>query len=56
MVDPAEETESSSADSTLEYERIGNIGSQQLQARIVTPYYGLSIDSISNGTVLLGLE
>ena len=56
VVDPAEETESSSADSTLEYERIGNIGSQQLQARIVTPYYGLSIDSISNGTVLLGLE
>lgn len=56
VVDPAEETESSSAGSTLEYERIGNIGSQQLQARIVTPYYGLSIDSISNGTVLLGLE
>mgnify|MGYP001623033401 FL=1 len=56
VVDPAEETESSSADSTLEYERIGNIGSQQLQARIVTPYYGLSIDSISSGTVLLGLE
>lgn len=56
VVDPAEETESSSAGSTLEYERIGNIGSQQLQARIVTPYYGLSIDSISSGTVLLGLE
>ena len=52
VVDPAEEAESE----TAVYERIANIGSQQLQARIVTPYYGLSIDSIISGTVLLGLE
>lgn len=52
VVDPAEETDSSAAS----YERIANIGSQQLQARIVTPYYGLSIDSITGSTVLLGLE
>ena len=37
-----------------EYHRVANIGSQQLQARIVTPYYGLSLDSISQNTVLLG--
>ncbi|WP_300280046.1 hypothetical protein [uncultured Subdoligranulum sp.] len=52
VVDPAEEAESE----TAVYERIANIGNQQLQARIVTPYYGLSIDSIISGTVLLGLE
>ncbi|UWP69010.1 hypothetical protein [Subdoligranulum variabile] len=52
VVDPAEETDSGAAS----YERIANIGSQQLQARIVTPYYGLSIDSITGSTVLLGLE
>ena len=52
VVDPAEETDNG----TAVYERIANIGSQQLQARIVTPYYGLSIDSITSSTVLLGLE
>ena len=36
------------------YLRIANIGSQQLQARVVTPYYGLSLDFISQHTVLLG--
>ena len=36
------------------YLRIANIGNQQLQARIVTPYYGLSLDAIASGTVLLG--
>ena len=54
VVDPADEAEN--PDETREYERIANIGSQQLQARIVTPYYGLSIDTITSGTVLLGLE
>ena len=38
------------------YSRVATIGSQQLQARIVTPYYGLSIESITSGTVLLGQE
>ena len=32
--------------------RIANIGSQQLQARVVTPYYGLSIDDIIHGTTV----
>ena len=31
-----------------------NIGCQQLQARVVTSYYGLSLDFISQNTVLLG--
>ena len=35
-------------------QRIATIGSQQLQARVVTPYYGLNLDSISQNTVLLG--
>ena len=35
-----------------EYRRIANIGSQQLQARVVTPYYGLSIDDIIHGTTV----
>ncbi len=52
VVDPGEQD----TDADKEYQRIGNIGSQQLQARIVTPYYGLSIDSITSGTVLLGNE
>ena len=39
---------------TTEYKRIATIGSQQLQARLVTSYYGLSMDSIKNNTVLLG--
>lgn len=54
VVDPTEE-ESDSTDAPV-YKRIANIGSQQLQARIVTPYYGLSIDTITGGTVLLGQE
>ena len=53
VVDPAETAD---ADEVMEYERIANIGNQQLQARIVTPYYGLSIDTITSSTVLLGLE
>lgn len=53
VVDPAEERETTS---TLHYERIANIGNQQLQARIVTPYSGLTIDSIIDSVVLLGLE
>lgn len=55
VVDPAEQ-DSASDTSDIQYERIANIGSQQLQARIVTPYYGLSIETIVSGTVLLGLE
>ena len=39
---------------SIEYKRIATIGSQQLQARVVTPYYGLNLDSISQNTVLLG--
>lgn len=54
VVDPSETD--SEEDSTVHYERIANIGSQQLQARIVTPYNGLSMDTITDGTVLLGLE
>ena len=50
VVDPAD----NAATGTGNYLRIANIGSQQLQARIVTPYYGLSLDSISQNTVLLG--
>lgn len=53
VVDPAEQEEATAA---LHYERIANIGNQQLQARIVTPYSGLTIDSIVDGVVLLGLE
>ena len=34
--------------------RIATIGSQQLQARMVTSYYGLSMDYIKSNTVLLG--
>ena len=50
VVDPAD----NAATGTGNYLRIANIGSQQLQTRIVTPYYGLSLDSISQNTVLLG--
>ena len=39
---------------SIEYERIATIGSQQLQARMVTSYYGLSMDYIKSNTVLLG--
>ena len=52
VVDPADDT----GQIDTAYRRIGNIGSQQLQARVVTPYYGLDIDSITSGTVLLGNE
>lgn len=50
VVDPAD----NSATGVGNYLRIANIGNQQLQARVVTPYYGLSLDSISQNTVLLG--
>ena len=36
------------------YLRIATIGNQQLQARVITSYYGLSLDFISQHTVLLG--
>lgn len=36
-----------------EYERIGNIGDQQLQVRLVTRYPGLTPDSVRNGLVLM---
>ena len=39
---------------SIEYERIATIGSQQLQARMVTSYYGLSMDYIKSNAVLLG--
>ena len=35
-----------------EYHRVANIGSQQLQVRIVTPYYGLSLQQIIDGTTV----
>ena len=37
-----------------DYKHIATIGSQQLQARTVTSYYGLSMDYIESNTVLLG--
>lgn len=36
-----------------EYERIANIGDQQLQARLVTQYPGLTMDTIRSGLVML---
>lgn len=50
IVEPTTDTASGEGN----YLRIANIGSQQLQARVVTPYYGLNLDSISQNTVLLG--
>ena len=50
VVEPTTDTASGEGN----YLRIANIGSQQLQARVVTPYYGLNLDSISQNTVLLG--
>ena len=50
VVEPTTDTASGDGN----YLRIANIGSQQLQARVVTPYYGLNLDSISQNTVLLG--
>ena len=53
---PAKETQTPDIDGEQteagEYRRIANIGSQQLQARVVTPYYGLSIDDIIHGTTV----
>ena len=48
VVDPAD----NAATGVGNYLRIANIGSQQLQARVVTSYYGLSLDFISQNTVL----
>lgn len=45
LVDPAEEN--------ADYQRIATIGSQQLQVRMVTAYYGLTIDQIEKGIILL---
>ena len=56
LTDPAKETQTPDIDGEQteagEYRRIANIGSQQLQARVVTPYYGLSIDDIIHGTTV----
>ena len=56
LTDPAKETQTPNIDGEQteagEYRRIANIGSQQLQARVVTPYYGLSIDDIIHGTTV----
>lgn len=56
LTDPAKETQTPDSDGEQteagEYRRIANIGSQQLQARVVTPYYGLSIDDIIHGTTV----
>jgi predicted small secreted protein len=35
------------------FERVANIGSQQLQARILTPYYGFSLQKILDGVVVM---
>ena len=37
-----------------DYTRIANIGDQQLQARLVEPYFGLSMDKLTAGTVMIG--
>ena len=56
LTDPAKETQTPDIDGEQteagEYRRIANIGSQQLQARVVTSYYGLSIDDIIHGTTV----
>ena len=56
LTDPAKETQTPDIDGEQteagEYRRIANIGSQQLQARVVTPYYGLSIDDVIHGTTV----
>ena len=58
LTDPAKETQTRTSTGNRpkpgKYRRIANIGSQQLQARVVTSYYGLSLDFISQNTVLLG--
>lgn len=48
VVTPAEEGQE-----TGDYRRIANIGSQQLQMRIITPHYALSVERIISGLVLL---
>lgn len=35
------------------YSRVATIGSQQLQARILTEYYGLTLDDILSGVTVL---
>ena len=37
-----------------DYTRIANIGDQQLQARLVEPYFGLSMEKLTAGTVMIG--
>ena len=39
-----------------QYTRIANVGSQQLQARVLTSYAGLTVEYIQKHTVLLGAE
>ena len=36
--------------------KIANVGSQQLQARVLTSYAGLTVEYIQKHTVLLGAE
>lgn len=38
---------------TDKYSRVATIGSRQLQARILTPYYGLTLDDILSGVTVL---
>lgn len=50
-----EEADSAGADETGQetvYHRVANIGSQQLQVRMVTDYYGLSLQDIIEGTTV----
>jgi len=61
LTDPAKETQTPDIDGEQteagEYRRIANIGSQQLQARVVDPRIsGLSIDDIIHGTTVLTVK
>lgn len=58
VVDPADAVEDDeSAQHTADegdetFHRVANIGSQQLQVQIVTPYYGLNLQQIIDGTTV----
>ena len=49
VVPPAEDGEPDGG-----YTRVGNIGDQQLQVRILTPYYGLTVDRLREEIVMMG--
>ena len=49
VVPPAEDDEPDGG-----YTRVGNIGDQQLQVRILTPYYGLTVDRLREEIVMMG--